>query len=58
MLTNILIGLLCYSVFMVLFLIGWRRWCVRMEAYDTAMGQSLQAMRAGQQTPYNKRNSS
>ncbi len=37
MITNILIGLLCYSVFLTLFLVGWHRHQVRMEAYDKAM---------------------
>ena len=39
MLTNILIGLLCYSVFLTLFLVGWHRLCVRNEQYDAAAGQ-------------------
>lgn len=46
MLTNILIGLLCYSVFLTLFLVGWRRWCVRMEKYDKAMEMSVALTRA------------
>jgi hypothetical protein len=37
MLTNILIGLLCYSVFLCLFLVGWHRHCKNMSAYDAAM---------------------
>lgn len=41
MLTNILIGLLCYSVFLTLFLVGWHRHCKRMEAYDNAMTEGL-----------------
>lgn len=34
MFTNILIGLLCYSVFLTLFLVGWHRHCKRMEKLD------------------------
>ena len=41
MLTNILIGLLCYSVFLALFLVGWKRHCDRMHAMDRDMAAAL-----------------
>lgn len=46
MLTNILIGLLCYSVFLTLFLIGWHRLCVRNEEYDIAAEQARMRLKA------------
>ena len=45
MLTNILIGLLCYSVFLTLFLVGWRRLCVRNEQYDRAAEHAARVVR-------------
>jgi hypothetical protein len=45
MLTNILIGLLCYSVFLTLFLVGWRRLCLRNEAYDRASEHAARVAR-------------
>lgn len=44
MLTNILLGLLGYSVFLTLFLLGWQRHCKRLEQYDRAMQDSLNTM--------------
>lgn len=35
MFTNILAGLLCYSVFVLVFVWGWNRHCKMTEAYDT-----------------------
>lgn len=37
MITNILIGLLVYSVVVLVLLVGWHRHCVRMDNYDKAM---------------------
>lgn len=34
-------ALLCYFALMLLFLLAWRRHCVRMEAYDKAMTEAL-----------------
>jgi hypothetical protein len=45
MIENILIGLLCYSVFLVLFLVGWHRLCVRNEQYDRAAEHAARVAR-------------
>ena len=41
MLTNILIGLLCYSVFMLVFIAGWARWQNRMARMDAEVAREL-----------------
>jgi len=41
MFTSILLGLLCYSVFLLLFLVGWHRLCVRNEQYDRALEEAV-----------------
>jgi len=43
MLTNILIGLLCYSLCVTLFLVGWHRWQVRMEKLDELSSAMVRA---------------
>jgi len=37
MITNILIGLLAYGIFLIIFFIGWIRMCKKNEQYDAAM---------------------
>ena len=44
MLTNILIGLLCYSLVLVFLLVGWHRVQVRLWNQDKALAASLAAM--------------
>lgn len=41
MLTNILIGLLCYSMCLLVFLVGWKRHCDRMHRMDEAMSRAF-----------------
>jgi hypothetical protein len=41
MFTSILVGLLCYSLFIGVFLVGWHRHCVMTEAYDVEVSKHL-----------------
>ena len=43
MLTNILIGLLVYSLCITLFLVGWKRWQDRMSRMDADMEEAFEA---------------
>jgi hypothetical protein len=43
MLTNILLGLLAYSLCVTLFLAGWMRWQDRMHAMDADMEKAFEA---------------
>ena len=43
MFTNILIGLLAYSLCVTLFLVGWMRWQDRMSQMDKDMAKAFEA---------------
>jgi hypothetical protein len=43
MLTNILLGLLAYSLLVTLFLAGWMRWQNRMARMDADMAEAFEA---------------
>lgn len=43
MFTSILIGLLCYSLFLLVMCIGWHRHCKMTEAYDRAVEEAVKS---------------